>query len=828
VKIHKLGFTPRAALLVGVVIAAAAILIFPELAYAVEPLFSYSGVISIPSQDLPAGRRVVVNSAGSAVIVSQEPSWLNRSGAAITWVDRNGNVVESVHIDDIIPLDLALDSRDNVYISGYLLPYTNLVTSGAFDACRPSEVTQRRASFVKFSVVDKQVEIASCLGAGYANSIAVDSSGIIYLGGRALSDSLPTSPDAIKSVTYSWGDRYNGAVDDGFFVEISPTGQLLYSTYIGGPGRDEVTAIALDGEASVYLTGTTDSVGLGTPGSFRQNRLGSVLYRSNDHGGTWQSIGSGLPWDGVRMVTRQPGSASTLYALASPADRGTVRGIFRSSDGGNSWEYVGPNPGGFDTEEVRALLVSPKGTLYVAYSLALFRSQDGGFTWTKLPVPAGDWTGIRVSADEWLYMGTTSRVLLRSRDSGVTWQPIFLAAESCGVPDVSAAPSVIFLEADRKLYKTLDGGDSWIEAGPWGVSFTLAVSASNPLILYRVSGSAQLDRSNDGGATWTRWTAKQTPGDHVIIDAQDPDVVYSVDSTSSSRELWRLAGPGQSFVKISRALGNTQSFGLLSSREKPDELILTTHAALDAFVIKLTAVDHHVTYATYFGGYGNDYPTAIRVDSSGRAYIAGFTTSEDLPVPATAYQPYIHPLDDFPGIEFTDPRPSATGQIVRYEWGTDGFLAALETDGSSLRFATYLGGAQSEVVTSIALLPDSTILVCGFTSSYDFPRTLDALQLSTFRDWMTAFLVRFSPDAGELLYSTLLSGNGYQMESWADSVALSSLGDVYVTGFGDSKWYRTVQGPAVSGVAFVSARFPALDQPMYTDSSSPKRVLGQD
>jgi photosystem II stability/assembly factor-like uncharacterized protein len=800
----KLGLLPRTALMRAVISIAVA-LTSTELARATEPVFSYSGVISVPGQDLPAGRRVVVNSAGNAVIVSQEPSWLNRSGTVISWINRNGVVLDSARIDDIIPLDLALDGQDNVYISGYILPYVSLVTSGAFDACRPSELTQRRGSVVKVNAVSKQVELAACLGPGYANSVAVDSAGIIYLSGTALSDALPASPDALKSASYSWGDGYNGAVYDGFFVELTPAGQLLYSTYVGGPGHDEVTALALDSEGSVYLAGTTNSAGLGTPGSFRPNRIGSVLYRSNDQGTTWQAIGSGLPWSGVRMLARQPGSASVLYALASPSDRGTVSGIFRSSDGGNNWKYVGPNPGGFDTQEVRALLVSSNGALYAAYSLAFFRSNDGGITWTKLPVPVGDWTRLQLSADDSLYLSTTSRILLRSRDAGTSWQTIFTAAENSGVPDVSAAPSVIFLEADRKLLKSLDGGDRWTEAGPWGVSFALAVSPSNPLILYRVSGSAVLDRSNDGGINWTRWTTKQVPGQRVIIDAQNPDVLYSVDSASN--QVWRLDGAGQTFVKINRALGNTPTYGLLSSREQPAELLLTTDAALDAFVIKLTA-DHHVSYSTYLGGYGNDYPTAIRIDSSGRTYISGFTASLDLPVPVGAYQPFLHPLDDFPGIDFTDPRLSATGRIVRYEWGTDGFLVALEADGSRLSFGTYLGGEESEIVTGIALLPDGTILACGMTSSYDFPRTDDALPLSNYRGSMTAFLVRFTPNAGGLLYATLLSGNGYQLDSWADSVAVNSDGDVYVTGFGNSRWYRTSGGQAVNGVAFVSARFP--------------------
>ena len=115
----------------------------------------------------------------------------------------------------------------------------------------------------------------------------------------------------------------------------------------------------------------------------------------------------------------------------------------------------------------------------------------------------------------------------------------------------------------------------------------------------------------------------------------------------------------------------------------------------DAFAVKLTSAGWPV-YSTYLGGSGVDYANAIAVDGSGNAYIAGYTFSTDLPV-VNALQPNI----------------SAAGDA-------DAFVAILNGSGNSLLYLSYLGGPGTNTATSVALDAAGGVYVAGWTLSNNF------------------------------------------------------------------------------------------------------------
>src|SRR5260221_14336036 len=81
--------------------------------------------------------------------------------------------------------------------------------------------------------------------------MALVSSGNAYGSGYTGSVDLPTL-DALQP-------GYAGATVDAFVAKISPTGTLLYSTYLGGSGNDQGNGIAVDSTGAVYVTGSTSS-----------------------------------------------------------------------------------------------------------------------------------------------------------------------------------------------------------------------------------------------------------------------------------------------------------------------------------------------------------------------------------------------------------------------------------------------------------------------------------------------------------------------------------------------------------------------------------------
>ena len=121
----------------------------------------------------------------------------------------------------------------------------------------------------------------------------------------------------------------------------------------------------------------------------------------------------------------------------------------------------------------------------------------------------------------------------------------------------------------------------------------------------------------------------------------------------------------------------------------------------DAFVAKLSPTATSVTWATFLGGSGRDSANAIALGTGNVVYVGGQTASSDLPVTAGVVQ-------------------------GTYGGGTDAFLANLSADGSSFGWVTYLGGAKSDTLSSLAV-GATGLIVSGNTASHDFP-TASAVQ----------------------------------------------------------------------------------------------------
>ena len=191
----------------------------------------------------------------------------------------------------------------------------------------------------------------------------------------------------------------------------------------------------------------------------------------------------------------------------------------------------------------------------------------------------------------------------------------------------------------------------------------------------------------------------------------------------------------------------------------------------DGFVTKLDAAGK-VVYSTYFGGSADDAVMGLAVDGGGAVYIAGFTSSSDLPGASR-------------GVQKTFKGPATITGQRGFVWG-DGFTAKLSATGS-LAWSTYLGGAKDDAAMAIAVDASGNSYVGGFTnSSTDFPLSSDALQ-STYGgtrpnetdDTGDAFVAKLSPDGTALLYSSFYGGANDEAIS---GLALDGRGNVYVTG----------------------------------------------
>jgi len=260
------------------------------------------------------------------------------------------------------------------------------------------------------------------------------------------------------------------------------------------------------------------------------------------------------------------------------------------------------------------------------------------------------------------------------------------------------------------------------------------------------------------------------------------------------------------------AAGNTYIVGDTVSLNFPlmNAIQSTNHNTSNGwvvFVTKLNPAGSAVVYSTFLGGIADSHALAVALDSTGSAYVAGYTSAGDFPVTSGAFQTLC-------GGNWTAP----TGTRLRINGcspsaDTSAFLAKLAPAGNALVYSTFLGGSYFSQITSVAVdlageayVAGNTNSSCGVgpyypvnpfnASTYQcFPTTSGAYQ-TTFGgqtipgSTIWGFFSKFSADGSTLLYSTeFLAPNGTTLSNNAlsntvNAVAVDAAGFGYIVGSG--------------------------------------------
>jgi uncharacterized protein (TIGR03437 family) len=172
----------------------------------------------------------------------------------------------------------------------------------------------------------------------------------------------------------------------------------------------------------------------------------------------------------------------------------------------------------------------------------------------------------------------------------------------------------------------------------------------------------------------------------------------------------------------------------------------------DAFLFKLNPQGSQLIYSTLLGGAGDDSALALSLDSSGNAYVAGYTYSTDFPVTKGVLQSVLL-------------GPS------------DAFVTKVDPSGASVVFSTFLGGSRSDGAVAIFLDGPGNIYVAGSTMSLNFP-VLAPFQ-AALAGGADGFAVKLDPGGTKILQGSLIGGSG---DDNVVSAAIDGVGNVYLTG----------------------------------------------
>jgi uncharacterized repeat protein (TIGR01451 family) len=190
----------------------------------------------------------------------------------------------------------------------------------------------------------------------------------------------------------------------------------------------------------------------------------------------------------------------------------------------------------------------------------------------------------------------------------------------------------------------------------------------------------------------------------------------------------------------------------------------TQNGGLDAFVARVAANGQALEYAGYLGGIGNDRGNGIVVDGSANAYVTGETSSSEISFPDGKG------LGGLPG----------PGQIQK--GGVDAFVAKINSAGSALIYAGFIGGSSDDRGNGIALLPgcpsNCDAFITGDTNSTQTTFPVSVGPDLIHNGGVDAFLAKINSN-GSLGFAGYVGGAG---DDRGNAIAQDINGDVYITG----------------------------------------------
>lgn len=321
------------------------------------------------------------------------------------------------------------------------------------------------------------------------------------------------------------------------------------------------------------------------PNVFYIGQVDGGVWKSTDYGRTWNPIFDGQDTQSIGAIAVAPSNSKILYVASGEGlhrpDLSVGDGIYRSDDAGKTWTHLGLREG----QQIPAIAVDPANPNRIFAAVlghpygpneerGIFRSDDGGKTWQKI-LYKDDRTG-------------GSDVVIDPKDPQVIYASLW--QETLGPWEDANS----YAGTGGGLFKSTDGGNTWkqLTSGlPDGlVQINVAVSASDPQRLYAtLSTTAEggyasgkglgVYRSDNAGGSWRKITDDPRPAMKIgggdlpvpVVDPQNPDVVYSTSIvTCESKD------GGKTWISLRGAPGGDDYQNLWINPRNPQILLLVS------------------------------------------------------------------------------------------------------------------------------------------------------------------------------------------------------------------------------------------------------------
>jgi hypothetical protein len=427
-----------------------------------------------------------------------------------------------------------------------------------------------------------------------ARSIDFDNSGNAFVTGHTTSTNFPTTVGAY--------DRSQNGDVDAFVFKLNPMGTgLIYSTFVGGSGREYSYGITVNSNGYPIVTGGTTSSNFPTTGNaydtthagsydvfaFQLNSSGGGLAYSTYIGGSGFDMGRGIELDSAGFPYIVGNTSSTNFP--------TTTGAYDRTYGGITDVFVTKVNRTFDK--------------------LIFSTYIGGTTGDK---------GYAIAVD-----GAGNSYITGYTDVfGTKQYPTTPGAyDTSGNMMEDVIVSKLNASGDKLLLSTLVSGSS-MERG-----YGIDVDTSGYIYVAGWTRSSGFPTTNGAYQTSFKGSSSYSEGFILKLNITFDTLIYSTFlGDTHNDEINGLKVDNNGVAHVVGSTGST-NFPVTADAENG------THGGgiLDAFFVKMNASGNGLLYSTFRGGGSNDYGYSIAISKTGDIFIAGVSSSSDFPTTTGAY-----------------------------------------------------------------------------------------------------------------------------------------------------------------------------------------------